>query len=140
MERVLRDGRPAHRLREDFSGTAALAARWVQRGPERTAVAVDSRSRRARLGPHVPAPHARGGGGAAPAPHRGRARGAPGAVRRDRRVQLQLWRVPDARRAPGVPPRRAPGRSRPAERWCSTRSAGGTRRRSSSSAGGSAAA
>jgi SAM-dependent methyltransferase len=42
LERVLRGkGRPAQRLREDFSGTAALAARWVQRGPARTAVAVD---------------------------------------------------------------------------------------------------
>ena len=42
VERVLgANGRPARRLREDFSGTAALAARWVERGPERTAVAVD---------------------------------------------------------------------------------------------------
>lgn len=42
LERVLRgSARPAQRLREDFSGTAALAARWVQRGPKRTAVAVD---------------------------------------------------------------------------------------------------
>lgn len=40
LDRVLR-GRPAQSLREDFSGTAALAARWVQRGPERTALAVD---------------------------------------------------------------------------------------------------
>ncbi len=42
VERVLdASGRPARRLREDFSGTAALAASWVGRGPERTAVAVD---------------------------------------------------------------------------------------------------
>lgn len=42
LERVLRgSGTPARRLREDFSGTAALSARWVQRGETRTAVAVD---------------------------------------------------------------------------------------------------
>ncbi|WP_242343861.1 SAM-dependent methyltransferase [Anaeromyxobacter terrae] len=41
IERVLRGRRPAQRLREDFSGTAALAARWVEKGPRRTAVAVD---------------------------------------------------------------------------------------------------
>jgi SAM-dependent methyltransferase len=42
VERVLRRfEQPARRLREDFSGTAALAASWVERGPERTAVAVD---------------------------------------------------------------------------------------------------
>ncbi len=42
VERVLRRaGRPALRLREDFSGTALLAATWVARGPRRTAVAVD---------------------------------------------------------------------------------------------------
>lgn len=42
VERLLRRlGQPARRLREDFSGTAAVAARWVERGPERTAVAVD---------------------------------------------------------------------------------------------------
>jgi SAM-dependent methyltransferase len=36
-----RRGHPARRLREDFSGTAAIAARWVERGRDRTAVAVD---------------------------------------------------------------------------------------------------
>jgi len=42
VERVLRRaGLPARRLREDFSGTALLAATWVARGPQRTAVAVD---------------------------------------------------------------------------------------------------
>lgn len=42
VERLLRRaGRPAARLREDFSGTALVAATWVRRGPERTAVAVD---------------------------------------------------------------------------------------------------
>jgi len=42
LERLLRrSGRPARRLREDFGGTAALAAAWVERGPGRTAVAVD---------------------------------------------------------------------------------------------------
>jgi len=42
LERVLRrTGRPALRLREDFSGTALLASTWVARGPARTAVAVD---------------------------------------------------------------------------------------------------
>jgi SAM-dependent methyltransferase len=41
IERVLRGRRPAQRLREDFSGTAALAAGWVAKGPLRTAVAVD---------------------------------------------------------------------------------------------------
>jgi len=41
-ERLLRRaGHPARRLREDFSGTALLSAAWVQRGPARTAVAVD---------------------------------------------------------------------------------------------------
>jgi SAM-dependent methyltransferase len=42
MERILRrHGRRALRLREDFSGTALLAAEWVRRGPARSAVAVD---------------------------------------------------------------------------------------------------
>jgi SAM-dependent methyltransferase len=42
LERLLRRrGVAAARLREDFSGTALLATRWVERGPERTAVAVD---------------------------------------------------------------------------------------------------
>jgi len=42
LERALRRaGRPAKRLREDFSGTALLSARWVAAGPERSAVAVD---------------------------------------------------------------------------------------------------
>ncbi|HET9553267.1 MAG TPA: class I SAM-dependent methyltransferase [Anaeromyxobacteraceae bacterium] len=42
IERVLRRaGVPARRLREDFSGTALLAASWVAAGPERTAVALD---------------------------------------------------------------------------------------------------
>jgi len=42
LERVARrDGRPVRALREDFSGTALLAASWVRRGPGRTAAAVD---------------------------------------------------------------------------------------------------
>ncbi len=42
VESILRrHGRPARRLREDFSGTALFAAEWVRRGPERTAIAVD---------------------------------------------------------------------------------------------------
>jgi SAM-dependent methyltransferase len=42
LERLLRRvGRPARRLREDFSGTALLSAEWVARGPEREALAVD---------------------------------------------------------------------------------------------------
>jgi SAM-dependent methyltransferase len=42
LERMLRrSGRPARRLREDFSGTALLSSTWVQRGRDRTAVAVD---------------------------------------------------------------------------------------------------
>jgi SAM-dependent methyltransferase len=42
VERVLRRaGRPARRLREDFSGTSLLAARWVEAGPNRSAAAVD---------------------------------------------------------------------------------------------------
>ncbi len=42
LERALRGaGLPAKRLREDFSGTALMSARWVAAGPERTAVAVD---------------------------------------------------------------------------------------------------
>jgi SAM-dependent methyltransferase len=42
VESILRrNGRPARRLREDFSGTALLAAEWVGRGPDRTAIAVD---------------------------------------------------------------------------------------------------
>jgi cyclopropane fatty-acyl-phospholipid synthase-like methyltransferase len=42
VERILRrHGRAPRRLREDFSGTALLAAEWVRRGPARTAVAVD---------------------------------------------------------------------------------------------------
>jgi SAM-dependent methyltransferase len=42
VESVLRrHGRRALRLREDFSGTALLAAEWVRRGPGRRAVAVD---------------------------------------------------------------------------------------------------
>jgi hypothetical protein len=42
VESILRrHGRPARRLREDFSGTALFAAEWVRRGPDRTAVAVD---------------------------------------------------------------------------------------------------
>ncbi len=36
-----RSGRPARALREDFCGTALLAAGWVERGPRRTATAVD---------------------------------------------------------------------------------------------------
>lgn len=36
-----RAGRPLRALREDFSGTALLAAGWVERGPARTATAVD---------------------------------------------------------------------------------------------------
>jgi SAM-dependent methyltransferase len=61
LDRLLdRAGQPALRLREDFSGTAALAAAWVLAGPERSAVAVDAdpavltwalRHRFARLGP-----------------------------------------------------------------------------------------
>lgn len=38
---VRRAGGAALRLREDFSGTALLAASWVESGPARTAVAVD---------------------------------------------------------------------------------------------------
>lgn len=42
LERALRrSGRPAKRLREDFSGTGLFSARWVAAGPERSAVAVD---------------------------------------------------------------------------------------------------
>jgi SAM-dependent methyltransferase len=42
VERMLRrHGRPARRLREDFSGTALLSAEWVGRGPDREATAVD---------------------------------------------------------------------------------------------------
>jgi SAM-dependent methyltransferase len=42
VESILRrSGRPARRLREDFSGTALFAAEWVSRGPARTAIAVD---------------------------------------------------------------------------------------------------
>lgn len=42
LERVARRaGQPVRALREDFSGTALLAASWVRRGPGRTAVAVD---------------------------------------------------------------------------------------------------
>jgi len=42
VERTLRrSGRHPRRLREDFSGTALLAATWVARGPRREAVAVD---------------------------------------------------------------------------------------------------
>lgn len=42
VERLLRrSGRRALRLREDFSGTALVAAEWVRRGPGRSAVAVD---------------------------------------------------------------------------------------------------
>lgn len=42
LERMLKKtGRPPRRLREDFSGTALLAATWVLKGPDRTAVAVD---------------------------------------------------------------------------------------------------
>lgn len=42
LERALRRaGRPAKRLREDFSGTGLFSARWVAAGPERSAVAVD---------------------------------------------------------------------------------------------------
>jgi SAM-dependent methyltransferase len=42
VERMLRrHGRPAERLREDFSGTALLASEWIRRGPEREAMAVD---------------------------------------------------------------------------------------------------
>ncbi len=42
VESILRrHGRPARRLREDFSGTALFAAEWVRRGPLRTAIAVD---------------------------------------------------------------------------------------------------
>jgi SAM-dependent methyltransferase len=42
VERLLkRGGRPARRLREDFSGTALLSATWVARGPGRSAMAVD---------------------------------------------------------------------------------------------------
>lgn len=43
-----RAGRPALRLREDFSGTALVSATWVKARPRRTAVAVD----------HDPAVHA----------------------------------------------------------------------------------
>lgn len=46
LERMLRRaGRPARRLREDFSGTALLSARWVSAGPDREAVAVDRERR-----------------------------------------------------------------------------------------------
>lgn len=38
---VRRTGRPARALREDFCGTALLAAAWVERGPRRTATGVD---------------------------------------------------------------------------------------------------
>ena len=42
LERMLRRaGRRAQRLREDFSGSALLAAAWVSRGPLRSAIAVD---------------------------------------------------------------------------------------------------
>jgi SAM-dependent methyltransferase len=42
VERVLRRaGRPARRLREDFSGTALLSTTWVASRPDRSAVAVD---------------------------------------------------------------------------------------------------
>jgi SAM-dependent methyltransferase len=42
VERILRrHGRPALRLREDFSGTALVSAEWVRRGADRSAVAVD---------------------------------------------------------------------------------------------------
>jgi SAM-dependent methyltransferase len=42
LEQALkRAGRPALRLREDFSGTALLSATWVAADPKRTAVAVD---------------------------------------------------------------------------------------------------
>lgn len=42
VESILRrHGRPARRVREDFSGTALFAAEWVRRGAERTAIAVD---------------------------------------------------------------------------------------------------
>lgn len=42
VESILRrHGRPARRLREDFSGAALFAAEWVRRGPDRTAIAVD---------------------------------------------------------------------------------------------------
>jgi SAM-dependent methyltransferase len=42
LERILRRaGRPARRLREDFSGTALLSAEWVARGEDREALAVD---------------------------------------------------------------------------------------------------
>ncbi|HVO29511.1 MAG TPA: class I SAM-dependent methyltransferase [bacterium] len=45
-EMVARDysrlrGKPARRMREDFAGTAALAAAWCRRNPRNTAVAVD---------------------------------------------------------------------------------------------------
>lgn len=58
LEWVLRRaGRPARALREDFCGTALLAATWVGRGPRRTAAAVDldagvlAWARRHRLAP-----------------------------------------------------------------------------------------
>lgn len=38
------------RLREDFSGTFALAAEWVARGPKNTAVAIDNASAPLRYG------------------------------------------------------------------------------------------
>lgn len=42
LERLLRRaGVSGRRLREDFSGTALMAARWVERGPDHTAAAVD---------------------------------------------------------------------------------------------------
>lgn len=42
VEKLLRKrGIAPRRLREDFSGTALLAARWVERGEDRTAVGVD---------------------------------------------------------------------------------------------------
>lgn len=42
VERIVRrHGRRPRRLREDFSGTALVAAEWVRRGQARTAVAVD---------------------------------------------------------------------------------------------------
>ncbi|MFO0581679.1 MAG: class I SAM-dependent methyltransferase [Anaeromyxobacter sp.] len=42
IQRFLRRaGRPARRLREDFSGTALVSAEWVRRGADRTATAVD---------------------------------------------------------------------------------------------------
>jgi cyclopropane fatty-acyl-phospholipid synthase-like methyltransferase len=36
-----RHGRPARRLREDFCGTAVMACRFVQKGPENEAFAID---------------------------------------------------------------------------------------------------